>query len=54
MEWSSGRRGCAILVLLLALLVGIFIYFGWQSRSDAPSPSQGYFPPDNPAAANRG
>jgi hypothetical protein len=52
-DWSSGRRGCAILLVLIAVLVGVFVYFGWQSRGETPSPSQGYLPPGQSAPSNR-
>ena len=45
MDWSTNRRGCAILVLVAALLIGIILYFVWDTRDETPSPSQGRLPP---------
>lgn len=54
MDWASGRRGCATLLLIAAILIGVLAYFTWDSRDETPSRSQGYLPPQQPVQGNRG
>lgn len=42
---THGRRGCLILLVVLALFAVIYVYLGKESEETSPSPSQGSLPP---------
>jgi hypothetical protein len=41
----TNKRGCIVLLVLLALFGGIYFYLGRETDRSTPSPSQGTLPP---------
>lgn len=49
---KTNQRGCIFLLVLLALLAGIYFYLVRETGESGPSPSQGTLPPQREPTAS--